>query len=48
MKWRLEKNQSLIDSLNAKSSDHNDKLLKINEELINEQEKTKNMRELVK
>ena len=31
MKWKLEKNEGLVDSLNAKSSDLNDKLLKINE-----------------
>ena len=37
LKWKLKKSEELCDSMNKKNASLNENILKLNEELINEQ-----------
>ena len=46
MKWKNQKYEEMIDGLKKKCTDLNDKILKLNQENLCEQQKIKNMHEL--
>lgn len=48
MKWKLQKAEELGENMNNKCANLNEKILKTSEDLINEQEKVKNYKDLNK